>query len=107
MIIEQCVRQGMPLPQRIQNAPELHLGLELYYLAFLDLTSCRTAGYGTEGPIPWTATRQWAEAHDLSGEQLEDLEYHIPRMDEVYLKFKAKKLEASTKTPPGPRKGRR
>ena len=90
----------MPLPDRIKNAPELHFGLDLYYLAFLDLTSCRGTGYGTEGPIPWTAMHHWASAHDLSQDQWEDLVYHLPMMDETYLKFKAKKLSAETKPPP-------
>lgn len=76
------------------------MGLELYYGAFMDLTSCRGTGYGTEGPIPWTVVRQWAEAYQLSDEQTEDLQYHIPRMDEVYLKFKAKKLAVQNKAPP-------
>lgn len=95
----------MPLPERIKNAPELLLGLELYYRAFLDLTSCRGNGYGTEGPIPWTATHEWANAHNLSGEQREDLFYFIPHMDEVYLKFKAKKLAGSTPAAPKGKKG--
>lgn len=72
----------------------------MYYQAFMDLTSCRTTGYGTEGPIPWTATQQWAETHDLDNEQLEDLHYFIPQMDDVYLKHKAKKLAAGNKPPP-------
>lgn len=85
------------------------MGLELFYNAFMDLTSCRGTGYGTEGPIPWTAVRQWARERELDEEQAEDLEYHIPQMDEVYLKHKAKKLAAATKPPPTtkrPRKGR-
>jgi hypothetical protein len=75
-------------------------------MAFLDLTTCRTAGYGTEGPIPWLAIRQWADARDLSEEQTEDLEYHIPQMDECYLKFKTKKLKGTT-TPPPKARGRK
>lgn len=99
----------MPLPERIQNAPELEMGLELFYNAFMDLTSCRGAGYGTEGPIPWTVVRQWADVHGLSEEQTEDLEYHIPRMDEAYLTHKAKKMAAANKPPPSTKrpKGRR
>jgi len=76
------------------------MGLELFYMAFLDLTSCRSAGYSTEGLIPWTATRQWAASYQLDEEQTEDLEYHIPRMDEVYLRFKTRKMAAANKSPP-------
>jgi hypothetical protein len=98
-IIEQCRREKRELPERIKNAPELQLGLELYYGAFLELSSCRSVGFGAEGPIPWTAVNQWARAHQLSEEQEEDLLYHIERMDEVYLKFKDKKA----KPPPAPK----
>ncbi len=55
-------------------------------------------GYGTEGPIAWTATNTWAEVHGLCGEQREDLFYFIPQMDEAYLKFKAKKVAEGTKS---------
>lgn len=44
--------------------------------------------------------RMWGEAHELSQEQQEDLEYHIGRMDEAYLKHKTKKLTAANKPPP-------
>lgn len=92
-IIEQCVMHKMPLPDKIANAPELYFGLELYYKAFLDLTTCRGQGYGTEGPIGWLAIREYADAYDLSGEQREDLFYHIQHMDSAYLDFKAKRLK--------------
>lgn len=83
----------------------MYLGLDLYYLAFLDLTSCRSTGQA-EGVIPWTAIRQWAYEHELDLEQTEDLHYLIPQMDEVYLKFKAKKLSANQPSTPKPKKGR-
>lgn len=88
----------MPLPDRIANAPELLLGLELYYKAFLDLTTCRGQGYGTEGPIGWLSIKGYADAHELSMEQQEDLFHHIQHMDAAYLKFKADKLKTGVGT---------
>jgi hypothetical protein len=85
----------MPLPDRIQNAPELFQGLELFYMAFMDLTSCRGQGYGTEGPIGWLQISEYCFIHAIIGEQRDDLIYHIQHMDESYLKFKANKLKAS------------
>jgi hypothetical protein len=90
----------MPLPDKIQNAPELLLGLVLYYRAFLDLTSCRTAGYGTEGPIGWKDTVRWAEKYELDEEQEDDLLYLVGQMDNAYLNYKTKKLAAANKPPP-------
>lgn len=86
----------MPLPDKIANAPELFLGLELYYKAFLDLTTCRGQGYGTEGPIGWLVIKEYADAHGLSIEQRDDLFYHIQHMDAAYLNFKASKLKVKS-----------
>lgn len=97
VILDQCYRQGLPLPLSIQNAPDLTRGLELYYRAFFDLSTCRSGIHGTEGPIQWTAIIQWATVYGLSEEQREDLVHHIGQMDEVYLKFKAKKMTAAAK----------
>lgn len=93
VIIEQCVRQRLPLPDKIANAPEIAFALEVYYLAFMDLTSCRGSGYGTEGPISWLAIHQYADAKRFEDDQREDLFYFVQKLDMVYLNFKTKKLK--------------
>ncbi len=100
MILEQCYRQGLPIPDRIRKAPNLELGLELYYGAFFDLTTCRGALHNTEGPIPWDKVRLWANEAELDDEQTEDLHHCISMMDDSYLKYKAKKMAAANKPPP-------
>lgn len=70
------------------------LGLEMYYQAFMDLTSCRGQGYGTEGPISWLTIAEYADRRGFEGEQREDLFYFVTKLDAVYLDFKTKKLEA-------------
>jgi hypothetical protein len=97
-IIQQCFQQKLPLPDKIRNAPELFLGLELFYLSFMDLSSCRGQGYGTEGPIGWLQISDYCYIHGIIGEQRDDLIYHIQRMDEAYLLFKTKKLKQQTQT---------
>lgn len=72
------------------------MGLELYYRAFMDLTTCRGQGYGTEGPISWLAIRDYAESQGIDGEQLEDLFYHISHLDAAYLEYKANKIKAKS-----------
>lgn len=98
-IVDQCVRYKKPLPARIANAPFLRMGLDLYYLAFLDLTSCRTQGYA-EGPISWLSIAHYAQLNGYNDDQIEDLFVHIGEMDTVYLKFRADKISASTKVSP-------
>jgi hypothetical protein len=76
-------------------------GLNLFYMAFLDLTSCRALGYA-QGPIPWLAIHHYCEAHGIEDEQREDVFYHVARLDKVYLDWsaeKAKKITAQS-TPP-------
>lgn len=93
-IVEQCVRARQPYPDAIANAPEMGPGLNLFYIAFLDLTSCRTLGY-SQGPIPWLAIHHYCEAHEIEGEQREDVFYHVARLDKAYLDHTAEKMKAS------------
>lgn len=90
----------MPLPPKIANAPELQVGLDLFYVAFLDLNGSRQMGYG-EGPIRWETIHFYCEANGIVGEQREDMFYHMTQMDSVYLDHKAAKAkqesEASNK----------
>lgn len=46
---------------------------------------------------------EWADRRKLDEDQRESLEYLIPKMDEAYLNYKAKKLSERLKPPP-PRK---
>jgi hypothetical protein len=92
-ILEQCYRSRMPVPPRILNAPELHLGLELYYAGFLDLNSCRSFGFA-EGPISWITIVNYCDYKGLTEEQTEDFIFHIGQMDTAYLKYRASKVES-------------
>lgn len=90
-----------PYPDAIANAPELMTGLNLFYTAFMDLTSCRALGYA-QGPIPWLAIHHYCEAHEIEDEQREDMFYHVSRLDKTYLDWsaeKAKKLAAQAAPP--------
>ncbi len=83
-IIAQALRTNRPIPEKLRNAPRLMTGLDLYYDAFMDLTSCRTMGFGM-GQIPWTTINDYAVANKFSEEQTEDLLHHIRFMDHAYL----------------------
>lgn len=107
-IIEDCIRFRRPLPDAIRDAPELELGLELYYLAFADLTSCRQLGESVPGPISWSDIQRYCEVYGITGEQREDVFYHVQTLDKVYLdhavdKFKKSMQDAKSK---GKRRGR-
>ena len=78
------------MPDAIRDAPELRQGLELFYEAFWELSSCRSVGMAMS-QIPWLAINTYANHLEIYGEQRQDLYYHIRNMDEAYLVFNAPK----------------
>lgn len=91
-IIKQAVKSGLPIPNRIENAPSIAPGLELYYLGFLRLNSSRQMGFSI-GPISWLTIEQYCDANDLDDFQREAMHHHIVAMDTAYLKIQAKKAK--------------
>ena len=94
-IVKQCMRDRLPLPDAIANAPTLQLGLDLYFDAFWDLSSCRMSGF-TLGPIPWSAIFDYALAYAYDEDQRENLVHYIRVMDNAYRDFYATKTGGKT-----------
>lgn len=84
------MRFGQPIPERIQNAPELWLGNLLYYQGFLDLTSSRQVGLAL-GPISLMNAMEYCLLMGIEGEQAEDFLWIIQRLDQKYLEWGNKK----------------
>lgn len=82
-ILEMAAKQGMPIPPSIENAPELLPGLEIYYHAFLNLTTDRTFGMA-EGPIPWSAMDRYARRHGIEGFDFDRFVVIMRIMDTAY-----------------------
>jgi len=95
-IIEQCLRERLPFPQAIQKAPELWMGLELFYSAFLDLDGDRPSGWSLMR-IPWTVMADYAHAYNIVDEQREDLFYLVREMDKAYVAHMDKKSKKKKK----------
>ena len=87
------MRSGNPLPERIANAPELIVGLQLYLNAFFDL-DCERSHAMAPTAIPWSSVSDYARAYEFSDEQTEDLHFFIRRMDMMHLKRLSKKMES-------------
>jgi hypothetical protein len=81
-IIKQHLKSGQPIPERIQNAPELIEGLNLYLIAFFELDSERQSSLGY-APIPWSAIKDWGLFYDLDDEQMATLYSCIRAMDKA------------------------
>jgi hypothetical protein len=87
IIIKQCLQENIPFPDPIANAPDLLLGLSLYYLAFLEMSNSRGISM-TLGPIPWYVINQYCESYGIA--QKEEMHYHINAMDSVFLEHNRK-----------------
>jgi hypothetical protein len=83
-IARQCFRTGEPLPDRIENAPELLLGLNLYMRAFFELDSDRNHVFNYER-ISLLRIAEYALVFEFDELQREDLLHFIPKMDIAYI----------------------
>lgn len=89
-IISQASKRNLPLPDKIQNAPSLLPGLELYWQGFMDLMSCRQIGMGI-GPIWWTTVQDYCRIKELDEFQTEAMHHHIKELDTAYMTHHNKK----------------
>ncbi len=94
-IIRQCYLRRRPLPDRIENAPDLFMGLELYFHAFIELNTNRSTGWSA-GPIPSWCISEYSDRLSQTPEETEDMHYHIRMMDEAFLKYTARKSKEKT-----------
>ena len=85
-IAEDCRRKKLPLPKDVENAPVLNEGLELFYSAFAELSTCRSFGMSV-GPIPWTAIKQYSDYYEFDADLFDDLVYYIGAMDKTYIEY--------------------
>lgn len=88
-IVEQCRINKMPLPDFLKDKPEIKFGLEFYWKAFWELSTCRAIGMG-EGPIPWGAMNDYAERHGIYGDEFDRFVLIIKGMDAAYLEHRHK-----------------
>lgn len=92
-LVRQAIRSGKAIPDRIANAPELQIGLQLYLQAFFDLDSERSHS-SSLSPIPWTSIKQYATAIELDERQTDELFYFIKKLDKVHLERLKNKITA-------------
>lgn len=93
-------RRGQSPPEFIANAPALLPGLELYYEAFKELSTCRPyiGLEGVPGPIPWTAIDRYGLAHDFEEEGLDYLVSMIRALDDEFLRHMREKTSGNPGT---------
>lgn len=93
-ILQQCARERLPIPDAIANAPELYHGLDFYFLAYIELSSCRVQ----DGLIPWTAIAEYCVAHDLDSEMRDEIFYIVRRVDTQIQEYRFDKAQAKARS---------
>lgn len=86
-------RRGVETPDAIANRPELDPELGPVWDTFWDLDSCRPLGFGTPGPIPWTALRQHQQVYGYGNDVFDYLWELLRAMDAAYLNHLAEKAK--------------
>lgn len=81
-MLQDSVRMKRPVPTEIQNAPKLKPELAFFIEAFFDLVGDRNNGF-SQGVVPWTAMKAYADHYELDWETSEKLFFFIKRLDSV------------------------
>lgn len=68
------------------------IGDDVWIADFMELHTCRDIGMG-EGPIPWTAIRDYAADRGIAGPDRRAFETVIRHMDAAYLRDQAERRE--------------
>ena len=95
-IMQQCLRERVPFPKAIENAPDLWFGSELFFGAFLDLDGDRPSGWDVR-PIPRSVIMDYCRESEITGEQADDVFTIVRKMDKAYIKHCQKKSKTGKK----------
>lgn len=88
----QAIKNNQPLPEFLQNKPELEQGLYFYMQAFFALETERNVGFSVT-PIPVMKIIQYGEYLGYSNdEKLDDFVYIIRSLDNVAMNYYNKKV---------------
>ncbi len=88
----------MALPDKLKNAPTLHMGLEFYFNAFKELSTCRVSTFSL-GCITYFMCCEYCDRNNVTGDQREDFIVIIQAMDDAYMKYVNSKKPASKSDP--------
>lgn len=98
-LLEAAYKRGQRPPSFIEEAPELLPGLEIYFEAFGELSTCRPfiGMDGVPGPIPWDKMRDWGRQTGFEAEELEYFLRMLRALDDEYLIWAIKRRNKNDK----------
>lgn len=100
MIVQDCRRRKRPLPDKVANAPQLLTGLDIYWDAYVALSTCRPPAFAGVMPIPWASVDAYARAQDFDEEQHYRLWYCVSMMDKEFTRYVKSKEERGPEPKP-------
>lgn len=92
-ILEQCLRYDRPYPDPIANAPELAMGLEMFFVGYQDLTTCRDFN----GNIPWMSIETYGEKKGWDVDQIEMLHFFVRHLNKAESDFRETERDKTKK----------
>lgn len=87
----------MPVPEPLRDPPEIEQGLEIYWVAYAEVSTDRPMGFGA-APIPWTAIQRWGEVHELNEDQMTLLHTFLRSMDAEFMAYYEEKEKRKNKS---------
>lgn len=82
------------LDNKALNPPDLNVGLDFYYQAYLELS---TEKKFENGPIPYSSMEKYTNENELSDGQFQDLMFFCNRLEETLADFLEKKSKRNSK----------
>ena len=95
-LLKEAKRSGRRPPEPLLNKPKLDQGLKIYLDAFYDLNSERHHGMGYMR-IPHSKVREYGEFYGFDEEQMYNLLFYIPRMDNEFIKALQERHDGDSK----------
>ncbi len=87
--IRAAIARKQPLPDWVNDEPPVGEFDRFFLTAFELLDTCRTSGFG-DGPIPWTAVREFCKSRELDRMMTNTVEAVILRLDKAVMAWRAK-----------------
>jgi len=81
---------GDQWPKFLRERPSVMVGLEIFYEAFHELSSCRQIGLGI-GPLPFTAIVDYCDRFEMDEAQTIEI---LRRMDDLFLEHCRESVKA-------------
>lgn len=90
--MRECYRNGVPIPDKFNNAPRLLPGLDLYFSAYEELVSFMNV-HRDRPPILWADVHSYAMHHGFTHDQRRMLMKAVAELEGVNINWHTNKVQ--------------